>query len=329
MVEIPQAKIEVVAEFPKGYFLENLAVRPDGSILVSAMNKRELWCIPAPAQDLPVKPVLVHTFDLMVLNMVEDGEDIFYVTASDVYTTRESHLYRLDMRGWLTEKKVEPELILLFPEPKVGLNGSCLLAPGVLLAAGITALIWRVDLPNAAESARARVWLKHDSMLNRPGEKKPEQPGLNGLRFAARTGFLYYTSTSQNLMMRVPVSPNTLEPADMPQFVAGGRYWDDFVLDEDAGIAYVATHRENTIDRVVMAADGNRSGFAVAAGNPFTDLLVGPSSGVWRRGVGDYGRVAYFTTDGGTAQSPDGILRTAKVLRVTFPPSSEAAPLAG
>jgi hypothetical protein len=122
-------------------------------------------------------------------------------------------------------------------------------------------------------------------------------------------------------MMRVSVDQETLEPAGLPEFVAGGRYWDDFVLDEDAGIAYVTTHRENTIDRVVMQADGNRAGFVVVAGNPFNETLVGPSSGVWRRDPCDYGRVAYFTTDGGTAQPPDGALRTAKVLRVTLPTS--------
>ena len=68
-----------------------------------------------------------------------------------------------------------------------------------------------------------------------------------------------------------------------------------------------------------MQADGNRDGFVVVAGNPFTDTLIGPSSGVWSRAPQDYGTVAYFTSDGGTAQSPDGILRTAKLLRVTFP----------
>ena len=205
------------------------------------------------------------------------------------------------MRGWLPKAKAEPKLILVFPEPKVAMNGSCLLAPGVLLAAGAMALIWRVDLGNDTRPPRARVWLKHDNMMNRPGEKKPEQPGVNGIRYGAQTGFLYYTSTSQNLMMRVAVDPASLEAVGLPEFVAGGRYWDDFVLDENAGVAYVTTHRENTIDRVVMAADGNRSGFIVAAGNPFTEVLVGPSSGVWRRGTNDYGRVAYFTTDGGTA----------------------------
>ncbi len=319
MNHIEQAKLEVVAEFPQGYFLENLAVRPDGSILVTAFNKKELWCVPAPAAGLPVEPALVCRPDLPPLNVVEAEPDVFYLTAADVYATRTSHLYRLDLRGWQPGAAVVPQLVLEFPEPKVGLNGSCLLAPGVLLSAGFSTLIWRVDLSADGRQATARVWLQHDNMRNRPGEKKPEQPGINGVRYAARTGHLYYTSTSQQLMMRVAVDPATLNPAGPPEFVAGGRFWDDFLLDEAAGVAYVTTHRENTIDRVNLAADGNRDGFAVAAGDPFTDRLVGPSSGAWRRAPGDYGRVAYVTTDGGTAQSPDGVPRTAKLLRVTFP----------
>ena len=44
-----------------------------------------------------------------------------------------------------------------------------------------------------------------------------------------------------------------------------------------------------------------------------------PSSAAWSRGPGDYGRVAYVTTDGGTtAPPPDGKIRPAKVLRVEF-----------
>jgi hypothetical protein len=320
MIQLEQAKLETIAEFPKGYFLENLAVRADGSILVSAMNKSELWLIPAPGEQLPVHPILMHTFELMTLNIVEGERDVFYLTASDIYKTRTSRLYKLDLSDWKPGDELSPELLLEFPEPKVAVNGSCLVDPKLLLVAGATNLIWRVDLPVEGGKASARIWLAHDNMKNRPGEKKPEQPGVNGIRYAARTGFLYYTSTSQQLMMRVPVNPSTFEPAGPPEFVAGGRYWDDFVLDEDAEVAYVTTHRENTIDRVWMRADGNREGFAVVAGNPFSEELVGPSSGAWGRGSTDYGRVAYFTTDGGTAEPPDGVLRTAKVLRVTFPP---------
>jgi hypothetical protein len=322
MPAIPQAQLTVVAEFPNHYFLENLAVRSDGSILVTALNKKELWYVPSPSDDLPVTPVLMHTFDLLTLCVVETDPDVFLIGTSDVYGTRESRLYRLDLRAWSPGKRIEPQFVLEFPEPKVGLNGGCLIAPDVLLIAGAANLIWRVDLPKNGGEAAARVWLQHDNMKNRPGEKKPEQPGVNGVRYAARTHHLYYTSTSQQLMMRVRVDPTSLEPAALPEFIAGGRQWDDFIIDEDAGVAYVTTHRENTIDRVRLEPDGNREGRTVVAGQPFTDVLVGPSSGAWRRGPGDYGRTAYFTTDGGTAQSPDGVVRTAKLLRVVLPSMS-------
>ncbi len=58
----PQAKLTTVACFPDHSFLENLAVRVDSSILVSVLNRKELWCVPSPTADLPAEPVLMHTF---------------------------------------------------------------------------------------------------------------------------------------------------------------------------------------------------------------------------------------------------------------------------
>ena len=214
MPSVEQTRVILAATFPEGYFLENLAVRGDGSILVTAMNKKELWLVPASSGDETVEPQLVHTFELMTMFVVEIEAEAFIVATSDVYGTREAKLYRLDLHGWQSGQPVEPALVLDFPEPHVGLNGGCLIAPRVLLAAGAADLIWRVDLPEQGGQAAARVWLRHDSMKNRPGEKKPEQPGVNGMRYAAQTHALFFTSTSQQLMLRVAVDPDTLEPAD-------------------------------------------------------------------------------------------------------------------
>jgi hypothetical protein len=81
---------------------------------------------------------------------------------------------------------------------------------------------------------------------------------------------------------------------------------------------YVTTHRENTIDRVPL--EPNSGSRRSVAGPPFTELLLGPSSGAWSRVPEEYGRVAYFTTDGGQTAPPppDKIVRSAKVLRVEF-----------
>lgn len=319
MPTVRQAKLTVVAEFPEHFFLENMAVRADGSMLITVQNRREVWYLPPPVEAGSVAPALLHAFDFNTAFVVEWRPDIFLLGVADVYKTHEARLYRIDLRGWTSGRPIEPRLVLEFPKPWIGLNGGCMIAPNVLLAAGMANLIWRVDLAEDG-SATARPWLEHDTMKNRPGEKKPEQPGTNGVKYAQRTGYLYYTTTSQQLMLRVKVDPNSLDPADLPEFIAGGRQWDDFLIDEDAGIAYVTTHRENTIERVRLAHDGNRDGRTIIAGDPFTDRLVGPSTGAWSRTPGEYGHIAYFATDGGTAQPPDGVFRTAKVLRIEFPP---------
>jgi hypothetical protein len=99
---------------------------------------------------------------------------------------------------------------------------------------------------------------------------------------------------------------------------------DDFCIDDDAGVAYVTAHRENTIDCISLDPARNSNRFIVA-GDPFTEEVIGPSSGASSRLPGEYGKVAFFTTDGGTASPPpDGVRRPARLLRVEFPEVPEA-----
>ena len=153
-----------------------------------------------------------------------------------------------------------------------------------------------------------------------PGKMKPEQPGVNGVQYAARSHFIYYTATAKKLLLRVKVDPQTLDPAVAPELVLAGRMGDDFCFDEDAEVVYLTTNRQNTID-VVSMDPGLNSGFAQSvAGDPFTRSLIGPSSGAWRRSPGDYGRVAYFIMDGGTASPPPSGPQNAQLVRVEFQP---------
>jgi hypothetical protein len=312
---IPQAKLATIAAFPRQYFLESMAIRRDNSVLVGVMNHQELWYIPPRSPNVPVDPQLIHNFAQPTMGIVEVETDIFYICTSNLYTSHESYLQRLDMRDWVPGKSVKPEVVLEFPKSARGLNGVCQISPNIILVADCFAsLIWRVDL--AGEKTTARVWLKHDSM-DYDHHDPTYQPGVNGLGYAAKANQLYYTSTNKELFMRVRVDPNTHDPAGEPEFVAGGMMGDDFCIDEDAGVAYVATHRQNTIDRVALEPSENNDVRHSVAGAPFTEQLIGPTNGRWGRGPGDYGRVAYFLTDGGTkSPPPDGIVRPASVLRV-------------
>jgi hypothetical protein len=329
-----QAKLITIASFAINYFVENMAVRADSSILVTVANRNQLWYIPPRNANVPVEPVLLFTFSQSAMGIVEVEPDIFYIATSPViayqaailsgrlFTSHESYLHRLDMRDWAPGMSVKPEVVLQFPEPVRGLNGSCIIAPNIILVADCFAsLIWRVDLPSGAGKATARVWLEHDSMATDPGGPFPDQPGVNGVGYASKTNYLYYTTTAQELFMRVRVDPDSHDPAGEPEFVAGGMMGDDFCIDESAGVAYIATHRQNTIDRVSLEPSENSYLRYSVAGKPFTEQLIGPTKGAWGRGPSEYGRVAYFQADGGTKSPPiaaGGIARPATVLRVEF-----------
>src|SRR5271157_5349946 len=105
------------------------------------------------------------------------------------------------------------------------------------------------------------------------GELEPQQPVVNGLRLSKKTSYVYYTSTVLKLFMRVRVDRQTLAPVGIPEYLGGDKMMDDFCLDEDAGVAYVTTHRENTIDRMSLE-DPNEERESVA-GSPFNEELVG------------------------------------------------------
>jgi len=140
------------------------------------------------------------------MGIVETEPDIFYVSTLDQAT-----LERFDMRGWIPGAPVKLTRVLTFDQP-AGLNGSCLLAPRViLLADSLAGVIWRVDLVDDGLTATASVWLRHHTMAPDPdnGFTSPlgPQPGINGIGYAARTNAVYYTSTAQKLFMRVAVDP--------------------------------------------------------------------------------------------------------------------------
>jgi hypothetical protein len=321
MTSGPQVGLSIAAEFPAHFFLENIAVRRDNSMLITVVTRNELYYVAPSRVGAPGKPVLLHTFGEMTTGIAEMEPDLFAVISNNGYTTKENYLHRLDLKGWAPGRPVAPEPIFAFPKDVQALNGCCALSPTVLLAAdSFAGAIWRVDLEDAGRRARGRLWLKHPTMDHVKDDlPPPPQPGINGLRYSAATGHVFYTTTGQKLFVRVRVDPHSFEPAGEPERVADGGMYDDFCIDEAAGIAYVTVHRQNRIDAIPL-----RPGEPVRplAGEPPNDMLLGPSSAAWSRAPGEAGRVFYATTDGGqTAPPPDGIVRNAKVVRIELRPA--------
>ena len=110
MPSAPQAKLTIVAEFPEHFFLENMAVRNDGSLLITVQNRKELWFVPAPGATLPVQPLLLGTFEFNTLFIVEWKPERFLLGVADVYDTHEARLYEIDLRSWSPGAPIAPRL---------------------------------------------------------------------------------------------------------------------------------------------------------------------------------------------------------------------------
>ncbi|KAF4634282.1 hypothetical protein G7Y89_g3828 [Cudoniella acicularis] len=258
-----RAKVTAVASFGPMHFLENLAIRKDGSMLISVLSHKQL-CYISPSMDPSSKPVVLHNFDQNVMGIVETEPDIFYIATCNLLTDHLSFLYLLDIRSFTLESIPKPVQVLQFPERARALNGSACLSPHVILVANsIANLIWHVDLdPTGADC-----------------------PDINGIKFAAKFEHLYYTTAVQRRFSRVHVDKDTLEAAGELELVAGGMMVDDFLINEEAEVAYVTTHRENTIQL-----------------------------GAWGQQPGDQGKVTYFTSNGGMKRAlPDGIMGAGRV----------------
>ncbi|CRG89208.1 hypothetical protein PISL3812_06244 [Talaromyces islandicus] len=315
-------KATEIVSFPPNYLLENLVVRHDGSIILTAYNQRELYYLTNP--DLgPVMPRLIYTFEHYPTGIVEGQPDVFYISTITIMRGRDekgpSRLYKLDMRKFNKSAKIPiPELVLTFPPEARGLNGSCALSPSVLLLADSWASqIWRVDIPQDEQlPPTVGSWHKHGMMDRSADPRKVDVPGVNGIKYHPRLHRVYFTTTSQTIFAGIKVDPDTLDPIGDPVEVTDRWMWaDDFIIDEIADVAYVTTHRQNSIERINLKTGAQRT----CIGRPvMPDLLLGPTSGAWTQNPEDYGRRAYFLTDGGHMNPHEGVFRNAKVLRVEF-----------
>ncbi len=59
----PKASVSILATFSEGFFLKNLAVRQDNSLLVSDLTRKGLWYLPPARGNAVVEPSLLASFD--------------------------------------------------------------------------------------------------------------------------------------------------------------------------------------------------------------------------------------------------------------------------
>jgi len=289
--------IRPLCQFPNLTWIENIAVRSNGQLLVTLFSSPDLYQID-PSQQHPV-PQLVAQFPqaLGILGITEIEEDVFAITKGNFSSVtgdvvpKSFSVWKADFRGCKT-----PALSKIVDVPDASiLNGATVVRKGsnfILIADSIGGVIWRVNLQTSA----------YDVALNNSATQ-PTTPfieggfGANGVH--TEGGFLYFTNTNLGFY-RVPIHDDGT-PAGPVQLLESFIRGDDFTFDKQGNV-YIARGAVDLIDKITPT--GQQSSLAFQ--NADAELLIEGNTAVKFGRTPRDKRTLYVTTNGGMSGLVNG-----------------------
>lgn len=276
------APTTLIAEFPKGTFLENIAVDGAGNLFINSYLDGKIYRIDSQGRRSEWANI-DGTIAGIALN--PDGSALI----SGWLKGKEPAVFMVDAQG-------RSELLMRLPGAQFP-NGLVRLAAGrYLVADSYRGAIWDID----SVKKSATVWLEHES-LTRTDANNPT-PAVNGIKVFG--GALYASNTARQWLVRIPIINGA---AGTPQTLMQGIGLDDFAFD-DAGVLYGSTHVYNSLVRVTP-----QGAVSVIAG--LAQGMAG-STAVAAFKQKDASVSLFVVTNGGLSLPPEGGVQTAKVLRI-------------
>lgn len=282
--------IRQLGEFPNVTWIENIAIRPNGQLLVTLFTSPDLYQID-PFQQRPT-PVLVAQFPdaLGILGIAEIEEDVFAITKANFSSStglvapKSASVWKADFQnhGPAVVSKIAdlPDAVVL--------NGVTTVKKGsrfILLADSVAGVVWRVNLETS----------EYDSVLNDTAVQ-PAKPfadggwGVNGVH--TQDGLLYFTNSDLGFF-RIAIHDDGT-PAGKVEKLASFTGGDDFTFDK-RGDAYVARGRVDAIDKITPAGEVARLEYENVDARV---LLEGNTAVKFGRTEKDWSTL-YVTTNGG------------------------------
>jgi len=293
----PQLPSKVIYQFPQYTWIENLAVRKNGEILVTILTSPELYLI-NPSD--PKEPVLVHKFDevLAVTGIIEVKEDVFYVGGGNYNLKAFSNehgsyfVWEVDLTDFSKDSKAKIKKIVHLTGAGLP-NGFELFSREegtILIADSEVGAVWKVNVNDG----------KVENIIEIDEMKAPPPPalqmGINGLKVL--DGYLYWSNTGALTFCRIKIDGEgkATGPAEI---LERGILIDDFVFDKK-GNAWLTTHGLNTL--AVVKAGG---GIVTAAGSISELTVAGGTACQFGRTTSDKD-ILYFVTTGGMSAPVNG-----------------------
>jgi hypothetical protein len=225
-----------VYKFSPGW-IENLATRPNGHLLITRMDAPEVWDVDPGAQTATKLATFPDAF--ATGGLVEMTPDVWAVIAGKYSLSGGGNtpgswaIWKLDLSG----ASPKQSLVKLVPESQT-FNGIAKSDDDTMLIGdALEGAVLKMSFSTGAYS----VLLKDPSMA--PSTTIPF--GINGMKF--KDGFLYFTNIARNTFNRLPVSALGVASTVQPIFTTTPG--DDFAFGPD-GLAYIATNLENSVIKV-------------------------------------------------------------------------------
>lgn len=272
----PQVKVETLFQFPhNGSWVDNITLRPDGSLLLTRLDMPEVWSVNTTSGDAR----LAHSFPnaTSCFGISEIDHDVFAVVVGNFSTKTYTptagsfSVHRLDFNiGDAKDNKRIPKLarashIAALPEAQA-LNGMTTFTKKshlVLIADSPKGAVWKVN----TKTGHYSVALHHPTMTPAKGQALPL--GINGLKLV--DGYIYYTSTTRMEFCRVKVNEDATAAGDY-EVIASGFLPDNLDVALD-GTAYIATDPQNSVVRISPYGQ-----ISLVAGGQLSTQMPGPTS---------------------------------------------------
>ncbi|CEJ61344.1 hypothetical protein PMG11_09879 [Penicillium brasilianum] len=311
--DAPSVKVETLFQFPNnGSWIDNLALRSDGSVLLTRLDTPEVWSVDTTTGNA----TLVHSFAnaTSCFGISEIDDDVFAVVVGNFSTSTYQptpgsfSVQQLDFKNVQSTNNEEGTQlasvshIAALPEAQA-LNGMATFTKEshlVLIADSPKGVAWKLD----TQTGEYSIALNDTTMLPAEGQALPL--GINGLKLV--DDYIYYSSTTRMQFGRVRVNQDA-SPAGDYEIIASGFLPDNLDVAPD-GTAYIATDPQNSVVRITPYGQ-----ISLVAGGQLSTQMPGPTS----CRLTDDGKTLYVGTSGGQVAPVLGtFMEPAKVVKITF-----------
>lgn len=296
--------MEIIYEFPRGTWIENLAVRSNGLILANLLSAPEIYQVDPQTRTASLAAKIPAARGLLGIVEIEKG--VYNVVAGnyslETFTVKagEFSVWIVDLNTFKpNETLAKVEKVVDIPEAQF-LNGATLLSrkEGTLLVADSTlGSVFRVN----TRSKEVKVVIKDPLFDITPASLAGL--GLNGLRHGSN-GELFFTNTNQGLLGKISIQPDGTPKSKAEVLSRGVAFADDFAIGRK-GEFFVT---QDALNQLSFVPPGGGVATVLVGANDRPGLK-GPTSAAVGKGKGKLGRRSlYVGTNGGALNYLNGNL---------------------